>query len=79
MTTRKGILKKFLKKRKKIYTDHTKKNILVLGEDPTQGLEDTTKTAEAVSFSIIFAESGKGFVVSIQWKTTVFYFSMPQK
>ena len=31
-----------------VHIDKTVKNILVLGEGPTQGLDDTTLTAEAL-------------------------------
>ena len=44
-----------------------KKNILVLGEDPTQGLDDTTIKAEA-KYPMNFRESGKRFVLSLQYK-----------
>ena len=43
-----------------------KKNILVLGEDPTQGLDDTTIKAEA-KYPMNFRESGKRFVLSLQY------------
>ena len=36
-----------------VYVDNENKNILVLSEDPTQGLDDTTLTAE-VKYSINF-------------------------
>ena len=44
----------------------------------SQFLVKTQKLEEA-KYSIIFAESEKRFVASIQWKATVFYFIMPQK
>ena len=37
------------------------KDILILGEEPTQGLDDTTLTAEA-KHPISFSQSGKRFV-----------------
>ena len=43
-----------------------KKNILVLGEDPTQGLDDTTIKAEA-KYPMNFRDSGKRFVLSLQY------------
>ena len=43
------------------------KNILILGEDPTQGLDDTTIKAEA-KYPMNFRESGKRFVLSLQYK-----------
>ena len=36
-----------------VHTDNNKKDILVLGRGPTQGLDDTKITAEA-EYSIIF-------------------------
>ena len=42
------------------------KNILILGEDPTQGLDDTTIKAEA-KYPINFRESGKRFVLSLHY------------
>ena len=41
-----------------------KKDILVLREDPTNGLDDTTITAE-VNYSINFTGLGKRFVLSL--------------
>ena len=49
-----------------------KKDILVLGEAPTQGLDDTTITAEA-KYSVNFARSKKGLVeVCMVMEATVF-------
>ena len=42
------------------------KDILVLGEEPTQGLDDTTLTAEA-KHPINFTESGKRLVLSLHY------------
>ena len=51
-----------------------KKDILVLGEAPTQGLDDTTITAETKYF-VDFARSKKGLVeVCIVMQATVFKF-----
>ena len=47
--------------------DSKKKDILILGEGPKQGLDDTTLTAEA-KYPINFTQSGKGFVLSLYWK-----------
>ena len=44
--------------------DGRNKNILVLGEGPTQGLDNATIIAE-VKFSINFTESEKLFVLSL--------------
>ena len=42
------------------------KNILVLGEGPTQGLDDASITAEA-KYSINFMELEKRFVLSLHY------------
>ena len=42
------------------------KDILVLGEEPTQGLDDTTLTAEA-KHPINFTESGKRLVLNLHY------------
>ena len=49
-----------------IYGDNKGKDILILGEGPTQGLEDTTLTAEA-KYPINFTQSGKRFVLSLHY------------
>ena len=41
-----------------VHVDNKGKDILILGEGPTQGLDDTTLTAEA-KYPITFTESGK--------------------
>ena len=43
------------------HVDNKNKDILILGERPTQGLDDTTLTAEA-RYPINFAQSEKRFV-----------------
>ena len=54
-----------------MHIDNNKKDILVPGEDPTQGLDDTKITAEAI---INLTESGKRFVLSlIIMEVTVFW------
>ena len=40
------------------HIDHKKKNILILGKGPTQGLDDTTVPAKA-KYPINFTQSGK--------------------
>ena len=45
---------------------HNKKNILVLHEGPTQGLDNTTITPEA-RYSIHFTESRERFVLSLHY------------
>ena len=44
--------------------DNKNKDILILGEGPTQGLYDTTLTAEA-KYPLNFAQSGKRFVSNL--------------
>ena len=47
-----------------VYIDNKNKNIFILDEGSTQGLDDTTLEAEA-KYSIIFTKSGKRFVISL--------------
>ena len=49
-----------------VHVDNKGKDILILGEGPTQGLDDTTLTAEA-KYSINFTQSGKRFVLSLHY------------
>ena len=42
------------------------KDILIHGEGPTEGLDDTTLTAEA-KYPINFKQSGKRFVLSLHY------------
>ena len=49
-----------------VHADHKKKKILVLAECPTQGLVDTTITAEA-KYPINFTQSGNKFVLSLHY------------
>ena len=54
--------------------DNKKKNILILGKGPTQGLDDTRLTAEA-PYSINFSRSNENFVSGcIIMGATVFLF-----
>ena len=46
------------------HVDNKGKDILILGEGPTQGLDDATLTAEA-KYPINFTQSGKRFVSSL--------------
>ena len=46
--------------------DNKNKDILILGERTTQGLDDTTLTAEAI-YSINFTEPNKRFVLSLHY------------
>ena len=47
-----------------VHVDNRRKDILILGEGPTQGLDDTTVAAEA-KYPINFTQSGKGCVLSV--------------
>ena len=47
-----------------VHVDNKKNDILVLGEVPAQGLDDTTLTAEK-KYSINFTESRKKFCLSL--------------
>ena len=49
-----------------VHVDNKRKDILILGEGPTQGLDDTTLTAEP-KYSINFTQSRKGFVLSLHY------------
>ena len=46
--------------------DNKGKDILILGEGPTQELVDTILAAEA-KYPINFTQSGKGFVLSLHY------------
>ena len=48
-----------------VHIDSKGKDILVLGEGPTQGLDDTTLTAEA-TYPINFTQPYKRFVLDLQ-------------
>ena len=47
-----------------VYFDNNGKDILILVEGPTQGLDDTTLTAEAI-YPVNFTQSGKRFVLNL--------------
>ena len=49
-----------------VHVDHKGKYILILGEEPTQGLDDTTLTAET-KYSVNCTQSGKIFVLSLHY------------
>ena len=49
-----------------VHVDNKSKDILILGEGPTQGLDDTTLTAEA-KYPISFTRPNKRFVLSIYY------------
>ena len=50
-----------------LHVDNKGKDILILGEEPTQWLDDTTLTAEA-KYPINFTQSGKIFVLGLHYK-----------
>ena len=49
-----------------VHVDNKGKDILILGEEPTQGLDDTILTAEA-KYPINFTQSGKKIVLSLRY------------
>ena len=49
-----------------VHVDNKGKDILILGEGPTQGLNDTKLPAEA-KYPINFTQSGKRFVLSLHY------------
>ena len=49
-----------------VHIDNKGKDSLILGEGPTQGLDDMTLTAEA-KYPISFTQSGKRFVLSLHY------------
>ena len=49
-----------------VHADNQGKDILILGEGATKGWDDTTLTVEA-KYPIIFTQSGKRFVFSLDY------------
>ena len=49
-----------------VHIDNKDKDILILGEEPTQGLDDTTLTSDA-RYPIKFTQSGKILVLSLHY------------
>ena len=49
-----------------VHVDDKKRDILILGEGPAQGLDGTTSTAEKL-YSIIFTENNKTFCLSLHY------------
>ena len=49
-----------------VHIHNKNKEILILGEGPTQGLDDTTLTAKAIH-PINFTHTNKRFVLSLQY------------
>ena len=52
--------------RSSVHIDNKKKEILILAEVPTQGLDGTTLTAEKL-YSINFTENNKKFCLSLHY------------
>ena len=52
--------------RPSVYIDNKKNDILILGKDPTQGLDVTTLTAEKL-YSISFTEHDKKFCLNLHY------------
>ena len=49
-----------------VHVDNKNKDILIFGEEPTRGLDDTTLTAEA-KYPIDFTQRNKRFVISMHY------------
>ena len=49
-----------------VHVDNKGKGISILGEGPTQGLDDTTLTAKA-KYPISFTQSNRRFVLSLHY------------
>ena len=49
-----------------VHIDNKNKDVVTLGETTTQGLDDTTLTAEA-KYPINFTQLGKKFVLSLHY------------
>ena len=49
-----------------VHLNNKNKDILILGKEPTKGLDNTTLTAEA-KYPINFTESGKIFLLSLHY------------
>ena len=56
-----------------LHIDNKGRDILVLGEGPAQVLDDTTLTAEA-KYPINFTQSGKRFILSLQYNGSNSFF-----
>ena len=55
-----------------VHIDNKKKDILILGKFPTQGLDDTSLTAEK-EYSINFTEQQKKFCLSLHYNIFLIY------
>ena len=58
-----------------VHVDNKGKDILILCEEPTKGLDDTTLTAEA-KYPIIFTQSRKRFVLSLHYNASNSFFCL---
>ena len=56
-----------------VHIDKKKKNILIFILGPTQGLDDTTLTAEA-QYSINFSRSNRSFCLSLHYNGSNSFF-----
>ena len=61
-----------------VYIDNKKKDILILGEGPTQGSDGTTLTAKE-KYLINFTEDNKNFCLSLHYNAANIYLLMLQK
>ena len=61
-----------------VNVDNKKKDIVILGEGPTQGLDGTTLTSEK-KYSINFTENNKKFCLSLHYNGANSYLLMVQK
>ena len=52
-----------------VHIDNKRKDILIIGKRPTQGLDDTTFTEEAL-YPVTFRESGKRFALSLHYNVS---------
>ena len=59
--------------RSSVHADNKRKDVLIFGEGTTQGLDDTTLTAEA-KYPINFTQSGKRFILSLQYNGSNSFF-----
>ena len=55
-----------------VHIDNKKKDILILGIGPTQGLDDTTLTAEA-QYSINFSKSNRKLCLSLHYNESNYF------
>ena len=61
-----------------VYVNNKGKDILILGEGPTQGLDFTALTAEA-NYSINFTKSNRRFLLSLHYNESNSFLLMLQK